>query len=172
MENIKTTLAAVLPSGAAIRPPTTSTALQSAGRHWQSDEESLRQAEHELACEAAIALRDVTYGRERGEAEKRAEAQAMSLCLEEVPAAEILPLMKTAIQNHDNPFPPKSPDLLRRWRGEEWAQCDGKAERVTMANAGAYAPFNPPRSAAELAWREEQRRARLALTEGGEARVV
>jgi hypothetical protein len=120
----------------------------SASLAWREDRQKqvvreLEREEHEQACEAAVALRDATYGRERNPLEKRVEAQAMSLCLEEVPAAEILPLMQQEIQNRTNPYPPKAPDLLRRRRGEEWADNDGKAERVTVANASAYLPLAP-----------------------------
>jgi hypothetical protein len=121
----------------------------------------LEREEHEQACEEAVALRDVTYGRERSAVEKRIEAQAMSLCLEEVTAAEILPLMQATIQNHTKPFPPKAPDLLRRYRGEEWIEDGGKAERVVVANASAYQPLAPTPN--EIAFREATRGAAKAL---------
>jgi hypothetical protein len=40
----------------------------------------------------------------------------MSLCLQSVPADEIPALMTDALQNPTSQYPPKAPDLLRRWK--------------------------------------------------------
>ena len=121
-------------------------AVSSPALAWRDSLESARELareEHEQACEEAVAFRDAAYGRDRSALEKRIEAQAMSLCLENVPSNEILALMKTAIQRNPTAYPPKTPHLLRLFKGEEWVEDNGKVERVCVSNASAYEPLQP-----------------------------
>lgn len=108
---------------------------------------ALREEEHLLACEEAIALVAESYERDWDERVRRIKAEAWHLALAQFSAQQIKALVLAELQVRTNPYPPIPGDIIARHTGEAWSRDDdGKTERVVIANPQAYEPLKPTRN--------------------------